>query len=136
MIVHLTIPGEPVAKGRPRYTKSGHTYTPEKTASYENLIRLTYQENYKNLRFRDDVELVCSIKAYMSIPKSKPKYFKDLAIKGYVRPTKRPDTDNIIKIVQDALNGLAYHDDAQIVSSTCEKLYSDYPRVEVRISEF
>ena len=135
MTVKFIVPGEPVAKGRPRFTKSGHAYTPKKTASYENLVRLMYAEKYKGLSFRDDAQLICVIKAYMSVPKSKPKKYKADALSDRIRPTKRPDTDNIIKIVQDALNGVAYHDDAQIVCSRCDKYFSDNPRLEVTIEE-
>ena len=54
---------------------------------------------------------------------------------GQLRPTKRPDMDNIVKIVADSLNKVAYHDDAQVVSTTIEKWYGTIPRVEVSISE-
>jgi Holliday junction resolvase RusA-like endonuclease len=52
---------------------------------------------------------------------------------GRIRPTKRPDVSNVIKIIEDALNGLAYRDDSQIVRVVGEKYYSDSPRVEVEI---
>ena len=54
---------------------------------------------------------------------------------GDIRPVKRPDWDNIGKIITDALNEVAYHDDAQIVEAIVEKYYSDNPRVEVTIKE-
>ena len=55
---------------------------------------------------------------------------------GEIRPIKRPDWDNIGKLITDALiNNLAYHDDSQIVSCTVEKYYSEQPRVEVEIEE-
>ena len=52
---------------------------------------------------------------------------------GKIRPTKKPDCDNCIKSITDALNGIAYIDDSQIVSIECEKWYSDRPRAEVMI---
>lgn len=135
MIIVFTIPGEPVAKGRPKFTKAGHTYTPPKTVAYENLVKLCYKQKYSGKCFSDNAQLSVEVKAYMSIPKSKPKKWQAEAQEDVIRPTKRPDTDNILKIIQDALNGVAYRDDAQIVESICEKYYSDKPRVEVRIEE-
>jgi Holliday junction resolvase RusA-like endonuclease len=52
-----------------------------------------------------------------------------------MRPTKRPDWDNLGKLVSDSLNGLAYKDDSQIVEATAAKYYSDRPRVEIEITE-
>ena len=52
---------------------------------------------------------------------------------GHIRSTKKPDCDNIAKIILDALNGLAYKDDKDIVSCLIEKWYGDEPRVEVYI---
>lgn len=55
---------------------------------------------------------------------------------GLIRPTKKPDIDNITKAVLDALNKVAYKDDAAIVQFSVEKFYSDNPRVEVTIGEW
>ena len=52
---------------------------------------------------------------------------------GDMRPVKRPDWDNVGKIVTDALNGVAYDDDSQIVSASVEKYYSEEPRTEIKI---
>ena len=54
-------------------------------------------------------------------------------VAGYIRPAKKPDIDNVIKSILDALNGVAYHDDTQVVAVFAEKYYSDTPRVEVEI---
>jgi Holliday junction resolvase RusA-like endonuclease len=56
-------------------------------------------------------------------------------IDGIIRPIKKPDLDNIAKIIADSLNGVAYRDDSQIVESSVAKFYSDFPRVEVEIYE-
>jgi Holliday junction resolvase RusA-like endonuclease len=50
-----------------------------------------------------------------------------------VWPTKKPDADNILKLVADALNGLAYVDDKNIVTAHAHKVYSDRPRLEINI---
>lgn len=69
----------------------------------------------------------------MSIPSSKSKKFKQAAALGVERPTKKPDIDNIFKCVTDALSGIAYKDDKQIVAATVNKRYAEVPRVEVLI---
>ena len=130
--VRLVIPGEPVAKGRPRLTKHGHVYTPDKTVSYENLVRLSYMQSYPYANLMEG-QLQAIIKAFMKIPKSATKHNQEGMEKNSIRPTKRPDCDNIAKAVLDALNGLAYRDDSQIVVCTIGKYYSDIPRVEVDI---
>jgi Holliday junction resolvase RusA-like endonuclease len=131
-MIKLVIPGEPVAKGRPRVTKWG-TYTPEKTKNYETLVKeLFFIEHGQPLL---EGQLAINIKAYFSIPKSTSKKNKNLMIAGKIRPTKKPDADNILKIIGDALNDIAYKDDKQIVSANIEKYYSDEPRVQIEIKE-
>ena len=131
-MIKLVIPGEPVAKGRPRVTKWG-TYTPEKTKNYETLVKeLFFIEHGQPLL---EGQLAINIKAYFSIPKSTSKKNKNLMIAGKIRPTKKPDADNILKIIGDALNDIAYKDDKQIVSANIEKFYSDEPRVQIEIKE-
>jgi len=76
-----------------------------------------------------------TVHAYFDIPKSTPKKNIPLMIQGQIRPTKKPDMDNIYKIVADALNGLAYHDDSQIVQAYVEKFYGSSPRVVIQIDK-
>ena len=75
------------------------------------------------------------ILAFYSIPKSATKKNKELMKKQLLRPTKKPDMDNVVKIIADSLNQVAYRDDTQIVDCQCRKFYSDNPRVEVIIQE-
>ena len=64
IIAELTIPGEPVGKGRPRFTKNGHSFTPEKTVNYENLVKLTFKSDYPNAEpVAKDVPLAADITA-------------------------------------------------------------------------
>jgi Holliday junction resolvase RusA-like endonuclease len=135
MEVKFTIPGTPCGKGRPKFSRQDNfirTYTPESTASYENLVKLYYQQNHK-------ITLIGAIKvdivAYFSIPKSTSKKQRQLMLDGIVRPTKKPDFDNIGKIICDALNKIAYDDDSQIVEANIYKVYADIPRVEVTLTE-
>lgn len=136
MEVKFTVYGEPKGKGRPRFnTKTGHAMTPKDTVNYETLVHMEYMSQCKNARFPDDAMLDMRIKAYYSIPKSKSKKMKALMLDGTVRPTKKPDMDNVVKIIADSLNQIAYRDDTQIVDCQCRKFYSDEPRVEVKIIE-
>lgn len=134
----ISIPGEPKGKGRPRYTKSGHAYTPQDTAVYEQLVRLTFKGKYPQaMPFDKDVPLKVDISAWFKIPRSVSKVKRELMKQGYIKPTKKSDADNIAKIILDSLNNIAYYDDAQVVELTIKKGYARYdePCVDVMISE-
>lgn len=125
----FTIPGEPTGKGRPRVTKHG-TYTPAKTVQYENLVKLCYKGLYH------EGPVAMEVKAFYKIPKSASKKKKELMERCELLPTKKPDCDNVLKIIADALNGIAYKDDSQIVMAIVKKQYAEKPRVEVEIRRF
>lgn len=134
----FTVPGEVVGKQRPKFsTFNGHAvaYTPQKTVNYENLVKLMYTEQVEEAPYDKSAQLCAVIQAYFPIPKSTSKKNRELMLGGYLRPTKKPDSDNIAKSVLDALNGIAFYDDSQIVSLEVKKLYSDTPRVQVYIEE-
>jgi Holliday junction resolvase RusA-like endonuclease len=131
-MIKLIIPGEPCAKQRPRLGK-GFTYTPAKTVNYETLIKELYIIGNYGKQLEGRLEM--TVKAYFSIPKSASKKDREDMECKRKQPTKKPDWDNIGKIVSDALNGLAYHDDSQIVRATVEKWYSPTPRVDIYIEE-
>ncbi len=134
MQINFTVPGEPQGKARPRFSrKNVRTYTPKDTVIYENLIRAEYLRQCSGLRFADKEPLAMRIRAYYSIPKSASKIRQAAMAEGLVRPVKRPDADNIIKVVADALNKLAYRDDADLVLVGLEKFYSWQPRLEIEI---
>lgn len=135
MKVKFTIPGDPKGKGRHRTTKSGHTYTPEQTTMYENLVKAMYYQQCRNTKFDDDTQLDVRITAYFPIPKSVSKKKRELMLNRTIRPIVKCDWDNIGKIVCDALNGIAYHDDKQVVDGQVRKFYSEQPRVVVTIQE-
>lgn len=138
MSVSFTIAGEPKGKGRPRVvSKNGFSraYTPKDTAMYENLVRVEYELQTDRYRFPDDAMLMMSINAYYPIPKSVSKKKHEQMVIGKIRPTKKPDADNIIKCIADSLNNVAYKDDSQIVDVVCSKYYSDEPRVTVWIED-
>lgn len=139
MSVKFTVLGEPQGKGRPRFTTvAGHAQavTPKQTVLYENLIKTEYLRQVKTPRFPDNEMLTMSVRAYYSIPTSASKKKRQGMIEGYIMPTKKPDADNILKVVADSLNQIAYRDDAQIITATITKLYSDQPRIEIVIDSY
>ena len=138
MMVRLTIPGEPQGKGRHRAVRRGDqiaTSTPRKTKDYEDEVRFCCRQEYGDLMvFAVDEPVSATIIAAFGIPKSASKKRKVEMMAGSVLPTKKPDTDNIAKIVLDALNGLAYPDDKQVVELQVLKTYDldGYVEVELR----
>lgn len=129
-MIRFEVPGEPVAKARPRITRYG-AYTPEKTKNYETLVKELFAIKHGQTLLEG--ELGIKLKLFFKIPKSTSKKRKKLMEDKELRPIKRPDLDNCLKSITDALNGLAYKDDSQIVSATIEKYYSEKPRAEVNI---
>ena len=131
--IKFVIPGKPFGKQRPRMTKAGMAYTPKETTSYENLIKRACQDSKNDIYFGVNQPIGLGIKAYYPIPGSTSKKARAAMLNGQMLPTKKPDCDNIVKIVADALNGIAYYDDKQIVVNVIEKHYAEEPRVEVII---
>lgn len=147
MRVNFTIEGPPIGKARPRVTRTV-TYTPAKTARYEDLVRYTAINSFKGI-FDKDEPLDVKIIAYFEIPKSLSKKRKSLCLANQELPTKKPDIDNIAKIIMDGMNPKmklnkalhqmvevirgVYRDDKQVTTLLVKKRYSEYPRVEVTV---
>lgn len=129
-MIKFTIPGPPQGKGRPRFTKSGHTYTPAKTAEYEKLVKAEYIRQCAGQSLHGQPVRI-SINAFFEIPKNTSKKRRSEMMGMDRRPTKKPDADNVIKIITDALNGIAYDDDRQIVALMFKKFYAEIPHVDV-----
>lgn len=136
MQVIFTIPGEPKGKGRPRFARRGsyvQTYTPDSTAAYEEKVKRCYYQQCRSHNFGSDEMLQVHILAKYPIAKSVSQKKRGMMLAHRLRPTVKPDADNIIKIVCDALNGIAYGDDKQIVDAHFHKIYSTEPGVQVMI---
>ena len=136
MKVKFTVPGEPRGKGRPRFTGIGRKpITPKGTVEYENLVRVEYERQCLGKRFADDAQLDMRITAYYTIPRSDSKRKQIAKSEHKIRPTKKPDMDNVVKAIADSLNGIAYRDDTQIVDCQIRKFYGEVPCVVVTIQE-
>ncbi len=125
----------PTGKARPRHTQRGNVYTPKKTKDAEAQVRFCFS-TAGGVTIPKDVPTVLEVVAYFSIPKSWSGERKRAAMLDEIFPTKKPDADNILKLVADALNGAAYEDDAQVVDMAAKKRFSKnglaYMAIDVR----
>lgn len=136
MSVHFEIAGEPKGKGRPRFARiGGHVkaYTPAETAAYEDMVRLAYRQAARETFYEGPVGL--RIECRFGIPKATSKRKAEQMRRGEILPTKKPDADNIAKMIADALNGIAYRDDSQIAELNVVRRYADVPAVAVEIRD-
>jgi len=136
-MIYLVVPGEPCGKQRARTfydRRVGRVVskTPEKTKNYETFIRELFAVKYAGfLPLADAVRLRINI--YRGIPKSESQKRAGKMEATLIRPTTRPDASNVLKAVEDALNGLAFRDDSQLVEVLVQKYYSHTPRVEISL---
>jgi Holliday junction resolvase RusA-like endonuclease len=131
--IRFEVPGTPQGKARPRFRRCGgfvRTYTPARTQEYEEKIRNSYRKESGYL-FEKGQPISVSVSATFPIPKSLSKKKRAALIGKY--HTKKCDTDNLLKSVLDALNGVAYSDDSQISVLTGVKRYGADPRIVVQI---
>lgn len=136
----IHVPGAPQGKGRPRFRivktlagkTFGSTYTPAKTRKYENFIA---SEARDVMQRRPPLEgpLLVRIDAYMEVPKSWSRKKRDQALTGVLSPTTKPDFDNIAKLV-DALKGIVWIDDSQVVDCRIVKSYSETPALVIQVT--
>lgn len=125
-MISFTIPGTPVGKGRPKFARRGNfvkTYTPEKTASYENLVKLFASQAMAGAPAIDGPVMV-ELALRVTPPASWSAKKQAQAISGEILPTTKPDVDNVVKGIADACNGIVWLDDKQIVDLTVRKRYA------------
>lgn len=128
--------GDIKGKARPRVnTYTCKAYTPENTKDYEMLIKQYFKLKYPRyvpLENRVSVKIVAQFK----IPKTTTKKDRALIEEGKLSPTKKPDIDNIVKIILDALNKMAFKDDNQITKIEVEKIYGEVEKIIVKVEEY
>ena len=130
------IPGKVQAKQRPRFSKSGIVYTPKETRVYENFVRACYSDYANQYKWEPyDGQLRAEVEVFIQVPKSDSKLKKQAKIIGEIRPTIKPDCDNLAKSILDSLNGLAYQDDRQIIELSVKKFYAEQSEVRVKLME-
>lgn len=133
-MIKFEILGQPIGKQRPRVLKQGWAYTDKKTVNYETMVKYTYQSLYAN---REPIlgHIEAYITAIFPIPKSYSKKKTAELLAGHHNYDKKPDCDNLAKIILDALNGIAYKDDSQVTLLHIAKEYGTQPKVIVELKE-
>lgn len=136
MIYEFEVPAKIIGKGRPRLNSyTGQVYTPTRTKDYESLVEqyfLLKYPRYKSIEGRAKV----NITAFFEVPKSTSKVQKEQMLGNNISPTKKPDIDNIVKIVLDSMNKFAFKDDTQITKIEVEKMYAEQEKLYIKIEEY
>ena len=134
--IEFTVSGPPKGKDRPQFNRqSGTVFTPAPTKHYEQAVQSAYLNTAGTYMAEADQPMAIYVRAFFEIPASDTKKKKERKLRGFLKPTKKPDVDNILKIIMDGLNGLAYVDDKQVVDAQVKKRFSSEPRVEVTLME-
>ena len=122
--VEIEVSGQPQGKGRPRFTRTGKAYTPDKTREYESRIQAAAWNAMQNMKL-DMTERFVSVEiiAFMEIPKSWSKVKRMEAEYGALQHTTKPDLDNIVKAALDGMEGAVYVSDKQVTSIKARKMY-------------
>ena len=132
--IEFTVPGAPVAKGRPKFCRRGGfvtAYTPAKTLKAEKVIADEFKKLWSQSQLPKDKAVTLTLDFRMPIPKSlSKKKQQELSMQWH---RKKPDIDNLCKLVQDALNGLAWEDDSCVCVIQATKRYSFEPCTVVRV---
>ena len=132
-MIKFTVFGEPVAQARPRVTRYG-AYDLPKCKAYKDDIAYhakKYAHHAANDLYERNLRLV--VRIYRRIPKAFSRAKAEAAERGDIRPVTKPDTDNYLKGVADALKGIVWKDDSQVVDMYCGKWYSTKPRTEIEV---
>lgn len=130
----IIIPGDAVPQGRPRVVRIGGrtiAYDPPKSKAYKARVRQYAAQNAPKEPLDGAVTL--GVQIFRSVPKSWSKKERAAAIAGVIQPTTKPDVSNVVKGIEDALNGIWYKDDSQIVEEHVIKQYAREPGVVVKM---
>jgi Holliday junction resolvase RusA-like endonuclease len=137
MQIHFQVEGNPKGKGRPRFTRAGsftRVYTDKQTLDYEAVIKSFAVEAMGNT---DPIETAVSVFLYvrLPVPQSYSKKRAEACLSGLEKPCKKPDIDNIAKTYLDAMNGVIFKDDTQVIDLHVKKVYSAVAGVNVMVME-
>ena len=136
-MVTFKLDADPVGKQRARYARRGNfvqTYTPDKTRNYETLIKAAAIEA---MGASEPLETPINLYLYIRapIPKSLSKKRLEACLNGLEKPIKKPDASNVLKSVEDAMNGVVYKDDSQIINIHVTKVYCSVSGIDVCVKE-
>lgn len=136
-MISFVVPGTPVGKGRPKFARRGAftvAYTPEKTATYENLVKVKAEEAMIGHALIDGAVAV-SIQMLITPPASWSQKKQRAALAGEVFPTSKPDCDNVLKGLMDACNEIVWKDDKQVVDVAVSKRYALKAEARMQVVE-
>ena len=136
LIVNFEVPGDPVPKGRPRFARRGQfvqTYTDSKTIEYETHVALKARQAIGATKHLEGALNVFLYLRY-AVPPSYSKKRRQACLAGEEYP-KRQDLDNCYKSITDAMNGIVYLDDSQIVEAHIRKVYDEVAGANVMVQE-
>lgn len=134
-MIHLVIDGQPEGKDRPRFG-NGRTFTTKKTLLAEAEIRRAWEEAGKP-RLPEDVPISLVLRLFVSRPASHYKASGALSAEGLRNPQpmkQKPDVDNAVKLVMDALNKRAYRDDVRVTRVLVTREWDNWPRTEITLN--
>lgn len=132
--IQFEIPGDVQAQQRPKFsTFGGHVKAidPKESRDYKSFVRLIASQHAPENLITEDIKL--TIDVYRKIPKSFSKKKRQMALNGEIRPTTKPDIDNLAKGIKDGLSKVLWHDDSQVIELVARKWYSENPRAVVTV---
>ncbi len=132
--IQFEIPGDVQAQQRPKFSRMGKgvkAIDPKESRDYKSFVRLVAAEHAPAELITSDIRL--EIDVYRKIPKSFSKKKHQMALNGELRPTTKPDIDNLAKGIKDGLSKVLWYDDSQVIELVARKWYSDSPRAVVTV---
>lgn len=133
--MRFIVPGQPYGKARPRKSRFG-VYNPKGNKDYEKRVQEAYRAARGFQDLPESMPIWINLELVYAIPKSTPKKKREMMLAGKIRPMVKPDVDNCLKSVMDALNGHAYIDDKQVILTRCIKRYGDSAMTIIDIGRY
>jgi Holliday junction resolvase RusA-like endonuclease len=136
LVVTFEVEGNPIPKSRPRFARRGQfvqTYTDAKTIDYETQVAMKARQA---IGASEPLQGALTVFLYLryEVPPSYSKKRKEACLRGVEYP-KKIDIDNVYKSITDAMNGIVYTDDSQIVEAHITKVYAETAGANVMVQE-